>query len=139
MNALRPIAYWISTALLALALGAGGVLDLTRAPEVMTGLERLGYPAYLATLLGAWKLAGVAALLAPGLGRLKEWAYAGIAFDLTGAAFSHVASGDAPGAVAPIALFVIAAASWALRPASRLARPLPWSTGRVPALERRMA
>ncbi|UJR86493.1 DoxX family protein [Sandaracinus amylolyticus] len=129
-NALHTMGYWISTALLALALGAGGALDLMHAPEVMTGLERLGYPAYLATLLGVWKLAGVVALLAPGLGQLKEWAYAGIAFDLTGAAFSHLASGDGPGAIAPLALLAIGAASWALRPASRLSRPLPWSVGR---------
>jgi hypothetical protein len=61
------------------------------------------------------------AILAPRLPHLKEWAYAGIAFDLTGAAFSHVAMGDpAEKVIVPLVLLGIAAASWALRPASRM-------------------
>jgi hypothetical protein len=80
----------------------------------------LGYPPYLLIILGGWKLLSAPALLAPGLPRLKEWAYAGIFFDLTGAAASHAFSGDPTGKVAtPLVLLLTAATSWALRPASR--------------------
>ena len=59
-------------------------------------MNHLGYPAYFASLLGAWKLLGAIVLTVPGLPRLKEWAYAGFVFDLTAAAFSHAAVGDPP-------------------------------------------
>lgn len=78
------------------------------------------YPVYFVTLIGAWKVLGGLAILAPRLPRLKEWAYAGIAFDLTGATFSHVAVGNpAAKAIVPLVLLAIAATSWALRPPSR--------------------
>jgi hypothetical protein len=80
----------------------------------------LGYPLYFMTILGAWKVLGGAVILAPGLPRLKEWAYAGIVFDLTGAALSHAFAGDpAAKLVNPLILTGIALASWALRPTSR--------------------
>jgi hypothetical protein len=85
------------------------------------GIAELGYPAYFVTILGTWKVLGGLAILAPRLLRLKEWAYAGIAFDLTGAAFSHAAMGHpAVKVIAPLVLLGIAAASWALRPPSRV-------------------
>lgn len=116
----RAIVYWITTGLLAFAFAAGGLFDLSGSPEVTAQLAHLGYPAYLATLLGAWKVLGAIAILAPGMPRLKEWAYAGMVFDLTGAAVSHAAVGDpAANLVAPIVLLGILAASWALRPAGR--------------------
>jgi hypothetical protein len=90
----------------------------------MAGLAELGYPAYFVPLLGLWKVLGGLAILAPRLPRLKELAYAGIAFDLTGAAVSHVAIGHpAAKAIAPLVILGIAAASWALRPASRILVP----------------
>ena len=116
----RLIGYWLTTALVAFAIGAGGAFDLTRAPQVMEGMTHLGYPAYFALILGAWKVLGGIAIVVPGLPRLKEWAYAGIIFDLTGAAASHAASGDPAGnVITPLVIGVIAAASWWLRPASR--------------------
>jgi hypothetical protein len=116
----RTIGYWMATGLIALAFLAGGAFDVSGAAEVTAGLAHLGYPAYFATLLGGWKLLGAFALVAPGLPRLKEWAYAGIAFDLTGAAFSHAAVGDGAAKVlVPLVLLGIAVASWALRPESR--------------------
>jgi uncharacterized membrane protein YphA (DoxX/SURF4 family) len=116
----RTIGYWTATGLIALAFLAGGAFDVSGAPEVTAGLAHLGYPAYFATLLGGWKLLGALALVAPGLPRLKEWAYAGIAFDLTGAAFSHAAVSDGAAKVlVPLVLLGIAVASWALRPESR--------------------
>lgn len=116
----RTIGYWVSTGLLAFAFAAGGVGDLSGAPQVLEGMTHLGYPAYFATILGVWKVLGAVALLAPRFPRLKEWAYAGIFFDLTGAAYSHAVSGDPAGKViTPLVLVAVAAASWALRPESR--------------------
>ena len=121
----RNIGYWVTTGLLAAAFAAGGVGDLTRGPDMVAGMAHLGYPAYLLLILGVWKVLGAVAVLAPGLPRLKEWAYAGMVFDLTGAAFSHAAAGDAAGKViTPLVLCGLVAASWALRPDSRkLAAP----------------
>ena len=119
MNA-RAAGYWTTTTLVALAFLTGGAAYLARAEEPLRGMAALGYPAYFVTLLGTWKLLGGLALLAPRLPRLKEWAYAGIAFDLTGAAFSHAAVGHpAAKAIVPLVILGIAAGSWALRPASR--------------------
>lgn len=117
----RTIAYWITTGLLAFAFLGGGLFDLSGSPEVDAQLAHLGYPAYLGPLLGAWKVLGALAILVPGLPRLKEWAYAGMMFDLTGAVASHAAVGDAFGQlVPPIVLLGVLAASWALRPAGRV-------------------
>jgi uncharacterized membrane protein YphA (DoxX/SURF4 family) len=119
MNA-RNIGYWISTALFALACLGGGVMDLRHAPEVQQVVQTLGYPDYLMTILGMWKLLGIAAILSPALPRLKEWAYAGFFFDLSGAVASHLMSGDAAShALPPLIIAVLALASWALRPSSR--------------------
>jgi uncharacterized membrane protein YphA (DoxX/SURF4 family) len=79
--------YWASTGFAALALAAIGAADLTRVPDVIAGLAHLGYPAYFATIIGVWKLLAVATILAPGLPRLKEWAYAGCSSSL--AALRH--------------------------------------------------
>lgn len=121
------IAYWISTALLVLVFLGGGVMDLRQPPEVLESMKALGYPAYFATLLGLWKLSGALALVVPGFPRVKEWAYAGMFFDLTGAAVSHAAVGD-PFAktLVPLVLTGVLIASWALRPSSRRAvLPVP--------------
>lgn len=119
----RLVAYWATTGLVALAFVAGGVFDLMLAPEVAAGMESLGYPLYVASILGVWKLLGAAALLAPKMPLIKEWAYAGIAFDLTGAAASHAFVGDPIANVAtPLVLLGVAAASYLLRPDTRRLR-----------------
>lgn len=116
----RTIGYWLITALVAFALGSGGAADVMRLPPVIEGMTHLGYPVYFCVILGVWKILGAAALLAPGTPRLKEWAYAGAVFDLTGAAASHAASGDpATELIAPMVLTALALLSWALRPTSR--------------------
>jgi uncharacterized membrane protein YphA (DoxX/SURF4 family) len=116
----RKIGYWVATALLAVAFLAGGVFDLGQSPAVGETLAHLGYPAYLALLLGAWKVLGALAVFAPGLPRLKEWAYAGMMFDLTGALVSHAAVSDgADKLMPPIVLLIVLGASWALRPERR--------------------
>lgn len=116
----RTITYWITTALLAFELILGGFWDLFRVPYVRHVLAALGYPMYLLTILGVWKLLAAAAILAPRFQRLKEWAYAGVFFEMTGAAASHAAAGNSPSAlIAPLFITALAVASWALRPSAR--------------------
>ena len=120
----KVIGYWLTTGLVAAAFLASGAAELAGAPAAVTATLGLGYPAYVLTILGLWKVLSVPALLAPRLPRLKEWAYAGIFFDLTGAAASHAFSGESLGKIAtPLVLLLIAVASWALRPPSRTFRP----------------
>src|SRR5437870_13915016 len=85
----QRIGYWVTTGLATAAFALGGAMDLAGGADIKAGMAHLGYPAYLAILLGGWKLLGAAAIAAPRLPRLKEWAYAGMFFDLSGAAFSH--------------------------------------------------
>jgi uncharacterized membrane protein YphA (DoxX/SURF4 family) len=116
----KTITYWGSTALLAFVLLSGGIAYLAHQADAAAGMAQLGYPSYLLVILGVWKVAGGLVVLAPGLPRLKEWAYAGAVFDLTGAAASHLASGnDARHVVMPIGLTIVALVSWATRPARR--------------------
>jgi uncharacterized membrane protein YphA (DoxX/SURF4 family) len=121
----RVIAYWVATALVVFELGLGGVWDVLRVPQVRGLIERLGYPPYFLIILGIWKLLGAVALVIPRFPRLKEWAYAGVLFDLTGAVVSLFASGlmEAGTIAYPIAMTGVAAASWALRPRSRCLGP----------------
>ncbi|HKV23549.1 MAG TPA: DoxX family protein [Candidatus Acidoferrum sp.] len=117
----RIFAYWITTALVVLELVWGGVWDILRVPQVRVLIEHLGYPAYFLVILGIWKLLGAAALVIPKFPRLKEWAYAGVIFDLTGAVASLFVSGLATvnTAAYPMLMVAVAFASWAFRPASR--------------------
>jgi hypothetical protein len=116
----KAIAYWLTTGFIAFQFAMSGAFSVARPPVVLAGLAHLGYPAYFPLILGTWKLLGVLAILAPRFPRLKEWAYAGILFDLTGAAFSHAASGDAAAEViVPLAFALLTAVSWLLRPESR--------------------
>jgi len=116
----RAIAYWGSTLLLGTEGIVGGVLALIRYPAYVGILTHLGYPLYFMTIIGVWyTLAGVA-VLAPRFPRIKEWAYAGLLINYTGAAASHLATGDGVGAlVAPTMFTSLTIASWALRPAAR--------------------
>jgi hypothetical protein len=121
----RTIAYWITTVLFSLALGASGLADLAHAQPLVDAFDALGYPGYLLTLLGGWKLLGVIAILAPGVPRLKEWAYAGFFFELSGGAFSHLASGVGSPTMT-IVLAALGLASWALRADARLLGAFGW-------------
>jgi hypothetical protein len=112
--------YWAATGLFCLAFTAGGVGHALRLDNMAEGMTALGYPAYVMTILGVAKLAGVIALLAPGYPLLKEWAYAGFAFDLLGALASHAFIGDAPEEfVGPIVLLGVGTVSYLQRPGSR--------------------
>lgn len=116
----KNLPYWITTALFAFALTGSGLMTVTQQPPMVAAYTHLGYPLYFMTILGVSKLVGVATLLAPGLPRLKEWAYAGFAINMSAAVVSHLASGDPVGqATAPIVLLGLALSSWWLRPADR--------------------
>ncbi len=116
----RNTGYWIATALFCAMLGGGGLAYLVRAEYMVENITRLGYPAYFLTILGTAKLLGVLALAAPGRPLLKEWAYAGFAFDLIGATASHALAGDPMGEVVrPLFPLALGAASYLLRPAGR--------------------
>lgn len=116
----KAIGYWITTGILALELSVGGAWDLAQQDYVRNIITHLGYPVYLLTILGIWKLLGAAALLVPGFPRLKEWAYAGTVFEMSGAAASHALRGDSlANLIAPVVFTFIAFASWALRPRER--------------------
>ncbi|MGA1982595.1 MAG: DoxX family protein [Acidobacteriaceae bacterium] len=116
----KSIAYWTTTALVAFSM-SGGIAQLARVPGVVDGFVRvLHYPPYFVTILGFWKTAGAIAILVPRFPRLKEWAYAGIFFDVTGASASSFAvGGGAFHILAPLVVAVLVVASWALRPPSR--------------------
>lgn len=125
----RAIGYWATTAIIAFELLAGGVTDLIHGGTNVVGgepvvlvLAHLGYPAYVLTILGAWKLPGGITLLVPGFPRLKEWAYAGAFFVYIGAAASAALSGYSDPYTTiwgPFLFGLITLASWALRPQSR--------------------
>lgn len=116
----RTLTYRLSTAVTVVVLLSGGVADLLGAEWALAGLADLGYPAYLAAILGVWKVLGAVAITVPGRPRLKEWAYAGIVFDLSGAAVSHLVSGSAFfHVVVTTTLLAVAGLSWATRPVSR--------------------
>jgi uncharacterized membrane protein YphA (DoxX/SURF4 family) len=114
------IAYWVTTALVALGMLSGGAANAVQQHDGAAMMVHLGYPLYFLTILGIWKLLGGVTLLLPGLPRLKEWAYAGIIFDLTGATISHVVMGDSLRHIlTPLVMAGVALASWALRPPGR--------------------
>ena len=130
----RSIAYWTTTILVAFFM-TGGVAQLMQYRANPHGVvPELGYPMYFFAILGVWKILGAITILVPGFPRLKEWAYAGIFFDLTGAAVSCAAVGGygAYGfhVIAPLIIAGLTMASWALRPPSRtIGAPLPARTG----------
>jgi hypothetical protein len=122
-SAARRIIYWSLTTLLAFCILSGGVFQLLRARESVEGIVRLGYPAFFVTILGFWKVLGGISILLPGLPRVKEWAYAGIVFDLSGAAVSNAVSGM-PGwhVVTPLILVAVTILSWIWWPSVRAAK-----------------
>ena len=117
----RSVAYLVTTALVVLAFVGSGVANLLRVEHVAHDMLRLGYPTYFMSVLGTWKVLGALAVALPGLPRLKEWAYAGMCFDLTGAAASRAASHDeAVTVVVPLVLAAAVLVSWRLRPPQRM-------------------
>ena len=120
MTKQRKILYWIATLWLALGMTATGIVQISGMKEEADMIMHLGYPAYIIRLLGIWKILGVIAVLIPKFPVLKEWAYAGFFFTMTGALFSHAACGDgAKDFFGPSLLLILTAVSWYFRPAER--------------------
>ena len=90
------ILYWIFTALAAAFMLMASIPDVLQISEAVAVFTHLGYPTYLLLFIGIAKILGVVAVLVPGFPRLKEWAYAGLVFDLIGALYSHISVGDPP-------------------------------------------
>src|SRR4030095_13470541 len=109
--------YWVTTGLLALECGVGGMMGALQLPPFSETMKHLGYPAFFMTIIGVWYILGALAISAPRFPRPKEWAYAGMVFIYTGAIGSRLAVGDpAVTLVGPIIFTALVAASWALRP-----------------------
>ena len=122
MTKRNKIIYWIATLWLALGMVSTGLGQLLKfkGQGDATMITHLGYPLYLLTMLGVWKLLGVIAVLIPKFPVLKEWAYAGFFFAMTGAIYSHFASGDSVIEILPaLLLLLLTVASWYFRPADR--------------------
>src|ERR1700737_1507407 len=127
MTKRNKIIYWISTIWLALGMLSTGTLKLFKvkaegavAPPGEYGITHLGYSIYFLTILGVWKILGIVALLIPKFPLLKEWAYAGFFFAMSGAVFSHIASGDSMTEIFPsLVLLILTLVSWYFRPADR--------------------
>ena len=131
----KLVAYWVTTALLAFFIGSGGAAEAARVPGNVDGLVALGYPVYFIVLIGLWKVLGAITVLVPRVPRLKEWAYAGMFFNMTGAAVSTVAvngTGEPWHVVVQLLMAALIVVSWALRPPSRrLSAILPGPAGPI--------
>lgn len=120
----NKISYWIVTGLLASGMLSGGLAQLFHAKWNVDGIMHLGYPIYILNILGTWKILGVLVLVLPGLALLKEWAYAGFFFLMTGAVISHLVSGDGVQGIIAQSIFVLLIIlSWYFRPPNRRVNP----------------
>lgn len=120
MTKAKKIIYWIATLWLALGMVSTGAVQLMKMQDDVERMTHLGYPIYLLTILGIWKILGVVAVLVPRFPLLKEWAYAGFFFSMTGAAISHIIVRDPFSEIFPsVLLLVLTMVSWYLRPESR--------------------
>ena len=120
MTKRNKIIYWIFTVWMCLGMVSSGLIQLLRIKEEVTLFAGLGYPLYLMTIIGVWKMLGVVVVLLPGLQLLKEWAYAGFFFCMSGAFISHLAVGSPMGEVFPsVLLMILIGISWYFRPADR--------------------
>ncbi|MFE0021728.1 DoxX family protein [Amycolatopsis sp. NPDC059021] len=128
----KRILYWLTTAVIVFTWVSGGLADLMRWPDTLAGMVKIGYPPYVLTILGIWKILGAVAIAVPRFPRLKEWAYAGTFFELTGAVASHAAAGSSASHLFwPGSFAVCALVSWALRPESRVLGTLGIQDGRA--------
>jgi len=132
MSKRNKIIYWIATIWLALGMVSTGIVQLMKTKEESDMMTHLGYPVYFLTIIGTWKFLGVAAVLIPKFPLLKEWAYAGFFFVMSGAIVSHLFSGDGAKEIfGPALLIVLTVVSWYFRPANRKIPALP--AGRISA------
>jgi DoxX-like protein len=117
----KLITYWVATALLSFGMLGSGLAQIFHAQAMIDLIVPLGYPLYFLSIIGVWKVLGVIAILLPGFKLVKEWAYAGLFFVMTGAVVSHLASGDygIQGIIGPLMQTIFVILSWYFRPADR--------------------
>jgi hypothetical protein len=122
MTKRNKIIYWIATIWLALGMLSTGAVQLLKVKTGAGGADsitHLGYPIYFLTIIGIWKVLGIIAILIPKFPLLKEWAYAGFFFIMSGAIFSHIASGSMNEILPSLLLLILTVVSWYFRPADR--------------------
>lgn len=121
MTKTQKIIYWVATLWLALGMVSTAIVQLMRMPEEVEKISKqLGYPVYILTIIGVWKLLGVVVVLVPRFPLVKEWAYAGFFFAMSGAAISHIIMNHGMGDIFPsLLLLLLTVASWYFRPVDR--------------------
>ncbi len=120
MTKRNNIIFWVATAWLSLGMVSTGLVQLLRVESEVDNITRLGYPVYFLTIIGVWKMLGVVAVLLPRFPLLKEWAYAGFFFAMSGATCSRIAAGDPVQQIFPsLLLLLLTLVSWYFRPAGR--------------------
>ncbi|MCE6988000.1 DoxX family protein [Dyadobacter sp. CY323] len=120
MTKRNKIIYWVATLWLSLGMVSSGTVQIIKLKEEVDMMTHLGYPLYFLTIIGVWKMLGVVAVLIPKFPLVKEWAYAGFFFAMTGAVISHIAAGDgAKEFFGPVLLIVLTVVSWNFRPDGR--------------------
>jgi hypothetical protein len=120
MSKVHKIIYWVATIWLSLGMVSTGLVQILKRKEDVAFILQLGYPEYFLTIIGVWKLLGVVAILLPRFPLVKEWAYAGFFFMMSGAIFSHIAMHNGIAEIAPaLLLLALTVVSWYFRPANR--------------------
>ena len=120
MTKRNKIIYWVATLWLALGMTSTGIVQIIKMDEEVQNISNLGFPVYLMTLIGVWKILGVIVVLIPKFPLVKEWAYAGFFFTMTGAIISHLAIGEPiVKTLPPLLLLILTILSWYFRPEER--------------------
>jgi hypothetical protein len=120
MTKRNKIIYWVATLWLALGMVSTGLVQVLKVEKEVDNITKLGYPVYFLTILGTWKILGVVAVLIPKFPLIKEWAYAGFFFAMSGATLSRIASGGSMNEMFPsLLLLVLTVVSWYFRPVDR--------------------
>ncbi|WP_426278260.1 DoxX family protein [Chryseobacterium sp. S-02] len=116
----NTIIYWIFTLWMSLGMVSTAIVQLMKNKDELANFTNLGYPSYLMIIIGIWKMLGVIAILIPKFPLLKEWAYAGFFFVMSGAIISHIIVNDSINKIFPaVLLFVLVIISWYFRPEDR--------------------
>jgi hypothetical protein len=100
------IFYWITTGIIVLLMTFSAISSLASPEKAVAFFQTMNMPSYLISFLSIAKLFGVIAILVPGYPRLKEWAYAGLTFDLIGAMYCNYAVGKPTVDWLPILIFI---------------------------------
>lgn len=125
MTKRNKIIYWIATVWLSLGMLSSGIVQFLKVKSETDFIINMGYPVYFLVILGAWKILGVVTVLVPKFPLLKEWAYAGFFFSMSGAVFSHIAVGNSMKEIfPPLLLLTLTLVSWYFRPLNRKIIPV---------------